>query len=96
MLDISEVENIGVGAPVKAFIAVPSVSPLELITCERTDEAADVWELKLPVYAVREVVEPDAGPYLESYSAVNRSTSCCSFFGSCSSESGIAVLSELA
>ena len=33
MLDNSEVENIGVEAPVKAFSAVPIVWPLALITC---------------------------------------------------------------
>ena len=31
-----------------------------------------------------------------SYMAVNRSTSCCSFFGSCKVESGIAAVSDAA
>ena len=62
MLDISEVENIGVEAPVKAFSAVPIVAPLELITCERIEEAPDAVELELPVYAVSEELDPDAGP----------------------------------
>ena len=65
MLVISEVENSGVEASVKAFIAVPSVSPLVLITSERTEEAPDALELELPVYAVSEEVAPDAGAVLQ-------------------------------
>ena len=62
MLDISDIENVGVEAPVKALIAVPSVVPLELITADRTEEAPEAWEVELPEYAVREELAPDAGP----------------------------------
>jgi hypothetical protein len=62
MLDMSAVEKIGCGAPVKSLSALPSTEPFELMMLARTVAAPDCPELELPESAVRPEVAPELGP----------------------------------
>src|SRR3984957_4029739 len=62
MLDMSAVEKIGCGAPVKSLSALPSTEPFELMTLARTEAAPDWSELELPESTEKPEVAPELGP----------------------------------